>query len=562
MTDEQRPGSPPAVGVWPGTAAHDRSALLEALSLVAEVRFVPVADSGEVERGLCGLIAFAPPGRAGHVSTSSRLPTLTLSGEGAPPQPGSVSFTNSRYLDHRLRGAVLPGEWSPGAVGTPHRDGEVLATVGAHPVWIHRREQPLHHVLSVGAPELGRGEYLRDRIVSGRCLALVGLIQFLRTVAEPVWSRPPVHASFMVDDPNLRRPTYGYIDFAELLTHSARCNYHMGFATIPLDLRVSDRRTVSLFRSAPDRLSLTIHGNNHTGRELAAPASAAEADRLLAQALGRASRFEARTGLSVNRIMVPPHEACSMPVMKEMPRRGFEAVSMTRAYGWRTDLESTSPYAAPGDPAAGFGPTQVTEFGTPVLIRRDFSEHQEAPLRAFLDQPIILFGHVGDFRDGLGLLENVSALVNQLPGVVWSDISTLSRSCYLTRRSGDELHVKPFARRINLTLAPDVRTVVMEPLVGGGQAHDELTLEAGERSARVFDRARSRLVIARGREAAASLAIELVTPASIEIAPAVDRWRASWGTLRRVATEARDRSQPLRENRGPTQRASARADTS
>ncbi len=560
MTDEQQPGSRPAVGVWPGAAAHDRRALLGALGLVAEVRFVPVQDGGDVGRGLCGLIAFEAPGTAGQVPAPSRLPTLTLSGDAAPPRPAPVSFTSSRYLDGRLRNVVLPGEWSPEAVGTLDSDCEVLATVGAHPVWLRRRESPLHEVLSVGAPELARGEYLRDRIMSGSCLALVALIQFLRAVAEPAWSRPPLHASFMVDDPNLRWPTYGYINFAELLAHSARCNYHMGFATIPLDLRLSDRRTTGLFRSAPDRLSLTIHGNNHTGRELASPASVAEADSLLAQALGRASRFEARTGVTVNRIMVPPHEACSTPVMKAMPRLGFEAVSMTRPNAWRTDLESTSPHAAPDDPAAGFGPTQMTEFGMPVLIRRDFSQHHEAPLRAFLDQPIILFGHVGDFRDGLGMLENASAVVNRLPGVVWSDISSLSRSCYLARRSGDELHVKPFARRINLTLPPDVRSVVIEPLVGGAQAHDELVVEPGKGSATVFDRARSRLVIARTREAAAKLAIELVTSASIETVPAVDRWRAVWGTVRRLATEARDRSQPLRESRGHTQRHPARSE--
>src|SRR5262249_41137792 len=152
----------------------------------------------------------------------------------------------------------------------------------------------------------------------------------------------------------------------------------------------------------------------------------------------RTATFEARTDLAVSRIMVPPHEQCAAPVLKELPRFGFE--SLASAGAWLADL--ATPQATPADPIAGFAPAVVTPFGTPVLIRREFVAHEEAMLNCFLDQPIILFGHATDFRDGLRFLENSARLVNRLPGVVWSDMSTLSRSCYLARRCGDELHIR------------------------------------------------------------------------------------------------------------------------
>jgi hypothetical protein len=110
-------------------------------------------------------------------------------------------------------------------------------------------------------------------------------------------------------------------------------------------------------------------------------------------------------------------------------------------------------------------------------------------LRCFLDQPVILYGHAPDFCDGLGFLKDSARAINRLPGVVWSDMSTLSRSCYLRRRCGDQLHIRAFARRLRVSLSPEIRTITVHPLVSGRQEGDEPIADQGKRLIRVSERA-------------------------------------------------------------------------
>ncbi len=482
------------VGVWPAAAARSRSRLLDAASQLVGVPLVPVDDLDGADRGLSGLIVLASSEEEDARRLRTELPALVLSGGDGPPSPGSISFTTSRHLDPRLRGGTVAGEWSPPGVRGLHQC-EVLATAAKTPVWARSRERLHLEVVSVNAPELARGESLRDRVTPGKCLAMLALLQFLRSFGGHGWSPPAPHAAFIVDDPNLRWRSYGHIHFSEVVCHAALHNYHVSFATIPLDLQYVAPRTVRLFRSAPGRVSLTMHGNNHTRDELRSPASAQAADRLLAQAVGRTMRFEARTGLAVSRVMVPPHEACAAPVLMRLPKFGFEAVASKAT--WLADLARHGRYAAGGDPVAGFGPADVTDFGMPVLIRRDFCAHDEAILRRFLNQPIILCGHARDFRDGLGFLEAAARVINRVPGVVWSDMSTLARSCYVTRHSGDELQLASFARRLSMSVPAETRAIVVEPLVRDRREDDDLrrTHRGAPRDSigqdSIYDRARS-----------------------------------------------------------------------
>src|SRR5262249_3496497 len=149
-------------------------------------------------------------------------------------------------------------------------------------------------VVSVDIRELGPAEQLRHRFRPGQCLGLIALLQFVRSTLGDGWSRPGIRACFLIDDPNTHRPTYGHIAYASLVDHAEKHDYHIAFAQIPLDFSHFDPATVALFRDRSDRLSLAIHGNNHTKRELGGSSTAAHTDQVLAQALRRAQRFEAR----------------------------------------------------------------------------------------------------------------------------------------------------------------------------------------------------------------------------------------------------------------------------
>ena len=538
-------GPVPLVGIWPARAAADRPTLLAALAHLSRVRFVPLQYDEACEGGISGLIVFRSPETTDDHLPRAHVPTLVLGGADEPHQCGSISFTSSPHVDFRLRERSLAGEWSPR--GLAQLAGcEVLAIGAKAPVWGRLRCQHSIEIVSLDFPELGPAECLRDRLRPGNCLGLIALLQFLRRVAPSGWIATRPHAAFLVDDPNVHWRTYGYIDFAQVAAHASRWNYHISFATIPLDMAVFDWRTVKLFQSARKSVSLTIHGNNHTAHELASPASPANARALLAQAVRRTAKFETRTGLDVSRVMVPPHESCSMAVMEELPKLAFETVCLTRANGWLRDLTADdSPYAAPGGLLGGFQPTETNDFGMPVLIRREFRGHEEALIRSFLDQPIVLYGHASDFKDGLGFLEDAARAVNRRPGVVWSDLSTLSRSCYVTRRDGDQLRVRSFARRIDLRIEPGIRSVMIDPPARTPAAPDNCITIQGNRRLRISDRS-STAVIVEPSDREVDVEIEFTATSRIQPHDVGRRPALRGAILRRVATEARDRAMPLR----------------
>ena len=92
---------------------------------------------------------------------------------------------------------------------------------------------------------------------------------FLRELTEShQWTRPPLRASFVLDDPNLRWPTYGFINFRSLATHATAHGYHVAIASVPLDSWPVSASAARVFVEAPVPLSLSIHGHAHLRHEL------------------------------------------------------------------------------------------------------------------------------------------------------------------------------------------------------------------------------------------------------------------------------------------------------
>jgi hypothetical protein len=532
------------VGVAPSTAFHERRAVLDAIAATLPVRFVPldVARADDPLRDVAAVVSFGS-----RYFGSWRTPTLALASEGTRAA-GAVHFASSTAVDHRLRERSLSSQWAPQhAFGDLRTGHEVLATVDRTAVWV-REPGPVGRELVAGElPELARGEVLRDRIAPGNCLTLIALFQFLRSAcSNDLWTPAGPRACIIFDDPNVRWGTYGYVDYAELIRDSRDHGYHLSFAHIPLDFRFFSRRAVQMFRAATDRVSLTIHGNNHTPTELGwQPAE--EADKVVAQALRRTRRFERQTGLHVSRVMVPPHEVCSEPALQAMARLDFEGVALTQPFEWASGLNSSSPYATPNRTPAGFAPADITSFAMPMITRRGLNEHEEITIRAFLDLPVVLYGHEWDLREGPGVLHRAAAVVNQLPGVSWTDLSTLCRSNFVTRLVGTELHVRPYARRLRLAAPPtEVRSLVVHPLVENSEDRVSEYHARDGAPIRLSDRERSTLVLAEA-ETRVDIEIELMTKSHVDCDEVPAPPRHPRYILRRIATETRDRTHPFRD---------------
>ena len=423
------------------------------------VRFEPreATELGELDAIVClgpaalAVAESAPPGLPCFVAASDER-------EAGAPRP--VDLVDDAALERPLRGARLHDGAVPALALEAAGGGKVLATVDGAPWWIVRTsERGETQVVGAAPDELGPDELLRERLIPGRCLALLALTHFLRahTVAGD-WCLPPLRAAFVLDDPNLHWPTYGHLRYRELLTHAAEHTYHLAVAMVPLDAWLVHPGVARLFRDGADRLSILVHGNDHDGGELGRVSSDADGLRLAAQALRRIERFERRSGLHVSRVMVPPHERVTEPALRGLLACGFEGVSTARPFPWVDAAGPSWLIHPPGAEAlAAFTPSHASGDGLPILLRLDFGHpREELVLRAYLGQPLVIYGHHGDLADGLDLLAEAAAQINRLGDVRWTPLDEIARASARTRREGSTLHVRPLARRLSIDVPAGV----------------------------------------------------------------------------------------------------------
>jgi hypothetical protein len=525
------------VFVSPAGAICARPRLFAALAEAFPVRFV---DWTPGRRDGAGLIAIGTDGD-GPVASDlpADVPVLALAG--APPpgtsaEPFMLGFGGG--VDRRIRGITLTDRFAAAPLeGAAAHGDEVLAEAGSTPVWtVSRGAAPLHRLRST-LPELGSDDVLYA-LLSRHQLTAVALIQFLRGLcASDDWTPTPLRAAFLFDDPNLRWRSYGFIDYARLAAHADEHGYHAAMAMIPLDAGRPHGPTVDLFRRRADRLSVIVHGNDHTKGELLATDHDVTAQAIAAQAIRRIQRFERRSGLAVDRVMAPPHGLCSEPMTRALGAVGFDALTAIHPLPWTE--------TPPADPLlAGWRPADFVA-GCPVVPRIPLgSTAADIGLRAFLDHPLIVYGHHEDVADGFDALAETAAVINQLGDVRWSSIGDIVTGNVEQRAESDGLHLRPFSRRLVLAIGSDVSSVTVE---APPDSLDDASLTGfsvrGPRNAAVtghplpFGR-----VVALDPGDAPHLEIQLHGAADVEprLVPA-PVWRP-WPKLRRAVTELRDRA--------------------
>jgi hypothetical protein len=450
-----------AVAVTPASAYAARPRLFAALEAAFPVRFVPwTGDDGEVD----AVLAIAPDGTLEELSPSG-LPTFVV--HGAAPASGepaatAVTFADLPAVDPTVRAIVLHDR----LVGVPPSDegADVLAHAADGPVWTRTRAQapagPVHHVRAV-LPELAEDEVLYA-LLSRRALASVALVHFLRElISGRLPQRRSLHAAFVFDDPNLRWRSYGFIDYRGLVAHADAHGYHVAMAMIPLDAGRAHRPTAELFATRSDRLSLVVHGNDHVRHELLGPSERDAALTLAAQALRRIERFERRSGAVVDRVMMPPHGRCSEAMARALAAVGFDALCAIHPLPWTAEPPTSPPLAA-WRPAEFVG-------GCAVIPRTPLtSTPADLALRAFLDHPLVVYGHHEDVADGLERLAEVAACIDRLGDVRWMSVGEIGRLNFNARMLGSTLHVQPYSGRLTVSVPDGAEGLTVQaPLEAG-----------------------------------------------------------------------------------------------
>jgi hypothetical protein len=529
------------VGVSPAGALLAHGELFKSLEAVFAVRFEP-REPGEL-RGVDALLISGQGGEA------PRLPCLLAPApQGAPTPEGSgdtaVRFGSSGCVDRPLRRAVLHDDRAVGLRCPVARRGEnVIAEGPAGPVWTARSSgRHRVHAVALSPFQPDSASPLRAQLREGRFLSLLPMIVFLReVVGEDGWSRPPLRASLVIDDPNLRRPRYGFIDFRALATNAADHRYHVSVATVPLDSWPVSRAASRVFASNPGSLSLAIHGNQHLRHELERFRSAAGAREQIDQALRRIAALERRSGVSIDRVMAAPHERCSPLATEAMLHAGFEALTIDRANPWRFRPEEEKVLA-------GWELAELVSGGLPVIRREHLSACRgDIVLRAFLDQPLVLYGHHDDLAGGPDRLAGVAREIDRLGDVRWMSLGAIARSNYLQRRDGSLLTVRMLCRRARIPLPQGVSEVAVEMPAVRGAAGGAVSL--GGATGR-WERDGVDLRSPAVRVGGEAVEIAITPPRTPASAAAARRGASAWPLVRRLIAEGRDRAQAIGRQAG------------
>ena len=516
------------VAVFPAAEYERRTRLFGALARTFAVDFVPAEDTQGV--GAESVVAFGE-----HV-VGTKIPSLRFleRAEPATGSPRDVVLSETSALMPPLRGAIIPDINASVAPSLSVQPGdEVLASVEGHAIWtVNRAGGSPAQTASVAPREVGDGDSLRDQLKERNFVALLPLVHLLRETADYVWPRPPLRATFVIDDPNLHSNSYGYLDFAALAAHATETGYHVSIATVPFDQWFVRGSTARIFRSNPAVLSLAIHGNDHTRQELARPFSEAERAALLASALARMSALERGRQVDVSRVMVAPHETCAAEMMLDMARMGFAALCF--GFGSRFSDQTFASW----DPA---------DFvhGLPVLARRPLTSHRgELALRAFLGQPLILGGHHDDLAEGLDVLADAADSLNRFGDVRWLSLGDIARSNVSVRRDGDGLGVCLFTRQAEIHVPEGVQRLSAElPSLHHAPSDEVLDVKMTNETTRARFDADSKVSIDVETAGRASLELEHLRHIDFRTVP---RGRSSVrAAARRAAVEARDRAKPL-----------------
>lgn len=525
------------VAIIPGSARSRYSGLFDALEEAYPVRFAGSAES-DLD-GADAVIAFPGSGRPERL----RVPCLVLKrpeGNGEPQPSFMVEMSRCGALDRALHGQRLVENAStrPAPV-VIERGARVLAAVEGRPVWSQTDADGAQHETASALPsELGERDFLRDHLTAGRFWSLLPIVHFLKKISPDVAEISRVRrACFVIDDPNPRFASYGYVSFPDLARDARECKYHVSVATIPLDLLFPGQRAVSLFRAFRSELSLVVHGNDHVHRELERCRSAIEAERMILSAAARVRRFEERAGIRIERVMCPPHGGCSPETLAALFRCGFLGLAASRPFPWEGFVDHRKWRLG------GWLPAQLIASGLPVIPRYPLSRNlDDLVFRALLGQPLILYCHHDDLRTGAEPLRAAATRIAELGDVEWMSLASISKRNALCREQDDVATVTVYSRDVHIP-RPTAATVRVEvPRAFGAGDVTRLLVDGAIHEAPADGTASVVLSNARRRD---DLRIQISAPGLVG-APTVGDWRPrAWPLARRAMTETRDRALPL-----------------
>jgi hypothetical protein len=244
---------------------------------------------------------------------------------------------------------------------------------------------------------------------------------------DAVWHSTGSYANFMIDDPLIRKQ-YGFLNYRRLLDAMDTAGFATSIAFIPWNCRRTDPATAELFRSRPDKLSIVIHGCDHTAREFGVQEEAYVTQKINL-AIDRMEYHRRVTGLPFARVMIFPQGVFSTAAMKALSATNcLAAVNSTALPASNPDITVS---------LRDLLEVAVLNYeGFPLFVRRYPRYLSDCALDLFLGKPLLLVEHHGYFRRGYDEIASFVSGINALDeDISWHGLGYVLEHATLVKKA-------------------------------------------------------------------------------------------------------------------------------
>jgi hypothetical protein len=275
-----------------------------------------------------------------------------------------------------------------------------------------------------------------------KCFAgAVPLVMFLMYAFREICVAPAqTNACVIIDDPLLQQ-RYGFLNFRELLQLMEKLNFATSIAFIPWNWRRSHRSTVSDFQANQQKLSICIHGCDHSGAEFATRAPGL-LNALLKTANSRMEGLREKTGLAHDRVMVFPQGSFSPEAVTALKSNGFLAAVNTEI--------APADNAANETTIADLWSVAILRYGQFPIYTRRYMQHgiENFAFDGLLGKPCFVVGHHELLRDyGKNLSYFIARLSSLHWNLSWRTVGDAVIRSYRMQRRDGVIRLKMFSEQ-------------------------------------------------------------------------------------------------------------------
>jgi hypothetical protein len=320
-----------------------------------------------------------------------------------------------------------------GFVYTANASGTIpLVTINDMPFWVVIEKNLCKTFLLACNAVADIQEQVNGLDVGTYFSRLLPASMFLRVAFKGLcWHSRHRFANFIIDDPPLKS-SYGYLNYRNLLAQMDRCEFASTIAFIPWNYRRTDNRVAQLFRERVDRLSLCVHGCDHTTAEFSST-DLAVLNSKVQLASARMDSLEQWNSLSYSQTMVFPQGRFSTAALTALKANNYLAAvnsSPSPAYSGAYGSLTVADFLTPA----------VTRYGGfPVFVRRYPAGLEQFAFDLFFGKPLLAVEHHAYFKDGGARLAEFVTRINSFKKLQWTGLHDIMEKSYLEREISNEI---------------------------------------------------------------------------------------------------------------------------